>query len=194
MASRSEYKRALTVPHLWRRPCDICKDECMKRARDKILTVEGLAEAVRRVQSAKRSVALCHGCFDILHCGHLRHLEAAREIADFLVVTVTPDRFVNKGPHRPVFPEEQRAELLAGLQIVDWVCVNRWKSAVEIIRLVRPNLFVKGEEYESRAERVNPNFFAEAKAVEEAGGKVVFTRELTLSSTGAFQRLSVVPK
>ena len=166
----------------------------MNRAHGKILTLEGLVETVRRVQSAKRSVALCHGCFDILHCGHLRHLEAARAIADFLVVTVTPDRFVNKGPARPVFPEEQRAELLAGLQVVDWVCVNRWKSAVEIIRLVRPNLFVKGEEYESRAHQVNPNFFAEAVATEEVGGKVAFTYELTLSSTAAFQRLSEVLK
>ena len=166
----------------------------MKRARDKILTVEGLAETVRRVQDAERSVALCHGCFDILHCGHLRHLEAAREAADVLVVSVTPDRFVNKGPGRPVLPEEQRAELLASLQVVDWVCVNRWKSAVEIIRLVRPNLFIKGEEYQSRAQQVNPNFFAEAKAMEEVGGKVAFTYELTLSSTAAFQRLSAVPK
>ena len=166
----------------------------MNRARGQNLTVEGLVETVRRVQCAKRSVALCHGCFDILHCGHLRHLEAAKAMADFLVVTVTPDRFVNKGPVRPVFREEQRAELLAGLQVVDWVCVNRWKSAVEIIRLVRPNLFVKGEEYESRAEQVNPNFFVEATAVEEAGGKVAFTRGLTLSSTAAFQCLSAVPK
>lgn len=166
----------------------------MNRARDKVLTVEGLVETIRRVQCAKRSVAMCHGCFDILHSGHLRHLEAAKAMADFLVVTVTPDRFVNKGPDRPVFSEEQRAELLAGLQVVDWVCINRWKSAVEIIPMLRPNLFVKGEEYESHAAQVNPNFFAEAKAVEEVGGKVAFTRELTLSSTTAFQRLSMVSR
>ena len=166
----------------------------MNRTLDKILSVEGLVETIRRVQCDTRSVALCHGCFDILHCGHLRHIETAKAMADFLVVTVTPDCFVNKGPDRPVFREEQRAELLAGLQAVDWVCVSRWKSAVEIIRLVRPNLFVKGEEYESRAHLVNPNFFAEAKATEEVGGKVAFTRELTLSSTAAFQRLSLVPK
>ena len=168
--------------------------ECMKRAHDKILTMEELVETVRRLQGAQQRVALCHGCFDILHCGHLRHLEAAKAMADFLVVTVTPDLFVNKGPDRPVFREEQRAELLAGLHVVDWVCVNRWKSALETILMLRPNLFVKGEEYESRAEQVNPNFFAEAKAVEEAGGKVAFTRELTLSSTAAFQCLSLVPK
>ena len=166
----------------------------MRRAREKILTVEGLVETVRCLQGAQHRVALCHGCFDILHCGHLRHLETARAMADFLVVTVTPDRFVNKGPDRPVFQEEQRAELLAGLQVVDWVCVNRWRTAVEIIQMLRPNLFVKGEEYESRAEQVNPNFYAEAKVVEEAGGKVSFTRELTSSSSAAFQRLSAVSK
>lgn len=166
----------------------------MSCAQIKILNLEELVATVRRLQHAQRSVALCHGCFDILHCGHLRHLEAAKAIADVLVVTVTPDHFVNKGPHRPVFPERQRAELLAGLQVVDWVSVNRWQSAVETIHLLRPNLFVKGEEYEARAAQVNPNFLAEAAVVEEVGGKVLFTREFTLSSTAAFERLAMSEK
>lgn len=155
----------------------------------KLVTLERSAEIVREIQRSRRTVALCHGCFDILHVGHLRHFEAAKSMADLLIVTVTPDRFVNKGPNRPVFPEEQRAELVAGLRAVDWVAVNRWGSAVEVIRLIRPNLFVKGGEYDSPTQEVNPNFFAEAKVVAEVGGKVAFTREFTLSSTAAFKRL-----
>ena len=111
-------------------------------------------------------------------------------MADALVVTVTPDRHVSKGPSRPVFPEAQRAELVAGLSVVDWVAVNHWSSAVEMIRLVRPRLFVKGHEYESPAQQVNPNFFVEAKAVENVGGRVAFTYEETLSSSAAFKRFS----
>ncbi|MEK7403977.1 MAG: UDP-N-acetylglucosamine 2-epimerase (non-hydrolyzing) [Acidobacteriota bacterium] len=159
-------------------------------ARAKVLTLEKLAVAVRAAQQAGKRVAHCHGCFDILHCGHLRHFEAARGLADILVVTVTPDAFVRKGPNRPVFPGEQRAEVLAGLRSIDWVAINRWDSAVETIRLLRPNAFVKGEEYETRAMQVNPNFIAEAEAVRQVGGDVAFTRELTLSSTAAFQKVA----
>lgn len=158
---------------------------------DKVLSLEKLAKVVHQTQGTGLTVAMCHGCFDILHVGHLRHFEATKAMADVLVVTVTPDRFVNKGPNRPVFPDEQRAELVAGLVAVDWVAINRWDSAVETIRLVRPNVFVKGQEYESRSQQVNPNFFAEAEAVEEVGGKIVFTYEFTLSSTVAFKRLAV---
>ena len=161
----------------------------MSSGRDKVLTLEKLVEVVRQIQEGKRAVAMCHGCFDILHSGHLRHFEAARAMADALVVTITPDHFVNKGPNRPVFTEEQRSELIAGLEAVDWVAINRWNSAVETIRLVRPNLFVKGHEYEHHAQQVNPNFFAEAKAVEEVGGHVAFTYEFTLSSTAALKHL-----
>ena len=156
---------------------------------DKVLSLEALAQEVRRMQDGNRTVALCHGCFDILHRGHLRHFEAAGALADALVVTITPDRFVHKGPNRPVFPEEERSELIAGLAVVDWVAVNRWPSAVETIRLLRPNLFVKGQEYETDAARVNPSFFAEARAVAEIGGRLAFTHEVASSSTAAFARL-----
>ncbi|NKE73146.1 adenylyltransferase/cytidyltransferase family protein [Candidatus Manganitrophus noduliformans] len=166
----------------------------MNRSQDKVLKLEGLAEMVRRLKEDKKTVALCHGCFDIMHIGHLRHFEAVKAMADVVVVTVTPDRFVNKGPNRPVFPDDQRAELIAGLRVVDWVAINSWSSAVETIRLIRPNLFVKGQEYEPQTQQVNPNFFAEAKAVEEVGGKVTFTYEFISSSTAAVKRLWNIPK
>lgn len=158
-------------------------------ARHKCLDLDELTARVRELQLAGRTVAQCHGCFDILHVGHLRHFEAARGLADVLVVTVTPDEFVNKGPGRPVFPGEQRAELLAGLATIDFVALNRWPSAVETIRLVKPDIFIKGQEYETRAMQVNSNFIAEARAVEESGGRIAFTYEDTSSSTAAVQRL-----
>ncbi|MGQ0639635.1 MAG: adenylyltransferase/cytidyltransferase family protein [Gemmatimonadaceae bacterium] len=159
-----------------------------KPAVEKMLPLERLAERIREWQSDGKRVAHCHGCFDILHAGHLRHFEQAADLADALVVTVTPDRFVNKGPNRPVFPEAARAEIIAGLAVVDFVAVNRWQSAVPTIELLRADVFVKGSEYESRADEVNPLFFAEAKAVEGVGGQIAFTRGFTMSSTAAFKR------
>lgn len=148
-----------------------------------------MASEVQKRQQKGLKVALCHGCFDIFHFGHLRHLEAARSLVDCLVVTVTPDRFVNKGPDRPVFSEKHRAEVIAGLQAVDWVAINQWKSAVETIGVVRPNVFIKGQEYETRAMQVNPQFLEEASAVREIGGEIAFTNEEVSSSTAVFKRL-----
>ena len=156
----------------------------------KVVGIDALATRVAALKRAGRAVVMCHGCFDILHYGHLRHFEAARGFGDVLVVTVTPDRFVNKGPARPVFTADQRAELLAGLTAVDWVAINEWDSAVPAIELIRPDVFVKGQEYEAPDQQVNPNFAREAEAVRAAGGRVAFTREITSSSTAAWQRLN----
>lgn len=155
----------------------------------KLLTLNALADEVRALQRRGKTVAHCHGCFDILHAGHLRHFEQARAMADALVVTVTPDRFVNKGPDRPLFPQHIRAELVGGLGAVDWVAVNEWATAVRTIELLRPDLFVKGEEYELRTTETNPYFIAESEAIATTGGRIAFTRGFTLSSTAAFHRL-----
>ena len=161
----------------------------MRTGLDKLLALDALAGEVRALQRDGKTVAHCHGCFDILHAGHLRHFEQARAMAGALVVTVTSDRFVNKGPDRPLFPERLRAELVGGLGVVDWVAVNEWASAVPTIELLRADLFVKGEEYELPTQGINPAFAAEANAVTAVGGRVAFTRGFTLSSTAAFHRL-----
>jgi rfaE bifunctional protein nucleotidyltransferase chain/domain len=114
-----------------------------------------------------------HGCFDLLHLGHVRHLKAAKKLGDWLVVSVTADAFVNKGPGRPVFPAEQRAEMLRELRCVDDVAIV--KNAVEAILTIRPDIYVKGAEYRGK--------LPEQEHIESYGGRVVFTDELTLSST-----------
>src|SRR5262249_16703780 len=84
--------------------------------RDKIRSVEELAGIVAELRRSGKVVAQAHGTFDLMHVGHVRHLAAARRLCDVLVVTVTADRFVNKGPGRPVFTETLRAEMLATLE------------------------------------------------------------------------------
>src|ERR1700676_2218175 len=81
--------------------------------RDKVRTVDELAGFIQTIRATGRSVVQAHGTFALLHLGHVRHLESARLMADFLVVTVTADHHVNKGPGRPVFGAELRAEMLA---------------------------------------------------------------------------------
>ena len=80
-----------------------------KTTASKIASLEELAVVVARLKKQGKRVAHCHGVFDLLHIGHIRHFQEARRHGDILIVTVTPDRFVNKGAHRPVFPERLRA-------------------------------------------------------------------------------------
>src|SRR5262245_63288502 len=94
-------------------------------------------------------VVQAHGTFDLLHIGHVRHLQAARELGDVLVVTVTADRFVNKGPGRPAFTETLRAEMLASLQYVDLVAINPEPDAVGAIAAIKPDVYVKGQDNEN---------------------------------------------
>ena len=112
-----------------------------------VKTLEELVAAVQGLRGQGKTVVQCHGVFDLLHPGHIRHLQAAKRLGDALVVTVTPDRFVNKGPGRPAFPEGLRAESLAALGCVDLVAVNRWPTAVEAIALIRPDVYAKGRDY-----------------------------------------------
>jgi len=151
--------------------------------------LDTLADTVRAHEAAGRRVVLCHGCFDLLHVGHVRYLEAARQLGDALVVTVTPDRFVGKGPGRPAFPEAQRAELLAALRWVDAVAINRWPTAVQMLQRVQPDVYAKGHEYSGAAQDPATPVSQERAAVEAHGGQFVLIDTPKFSSTAILARL-----
>jgi rfaE bifunctional protein nucleotidyltransferase chain/domain len=150
----------------------------------KILGLRELAKVLDRERKKGKKIVQCHGCFDLLHPGHIKHFEAAKKLGDLLVVTVTPDRFVNKGPGRPVYNERLRAETIASLVFVDYVALNEWPDAEKTIKLVRPHFYVKGQDYKDRGKDVTGKIFDEEEAVKSVGGKLRFTEEVTFSSTG----------
>lgn len=127
------------------------------------------------------SVVLATGCFDIFHVGHLYYLQAARALGDRLIVGVTGDEYVNKGPRRPVFNEVQRAEMLAELRCVDDVIVYHELVPMGLIRILRPDVYVKGREYSGR--------LPEQTLVESLCGRVVFTDTPVYSSTKILEKL-----
>jgi rfaE bifunctional protein nucleotidyltransferase chain/domain len=155
---------------------------------NKIHSLEALKSAVAAERAGGRRIVHCHGVFDLVHIGHIRHLERARRMGDVLVVTVTPDRYVNKGPHRPAFPEQLRAEAVAALHCVDLVAINQWPTAVEAIRLLRPDVYVKGAEYRDADKDVTGGINLERQAIESAGGEIAFTDDVTFSSSGLLNR------
>lgn len=124
-------------------------------------------------------LVLANGCFDFLHIGHVRHLKAARKLGDVLIVSLTKDRSVNKGPGRPVFTEKQRAEMLEpycdGIVMVD--------DALEALQKVDPDVFVKGPDYAGKIEKEH------AAYCKARGIKIVFTKEQKYSTTVLLDRL-----
>ncbi len=158
-------------------------DEKLQSQLDKIQTIENLANLAREVQKNGRKVVLCHGVFDLVHMGHVRHLEVARREGDILIVTTTADAHVNKGPGRPIFTEQLRAEMLAALQGVDWVGINHGPTAESLLDTIRPDVYVKGSDYENPEDDVTGMIVRERDAVEKHGGKIVFTNDITFSSS-----------
>jgi len=158
------------------------------RIQDKIKSIDELSTIVNNLKGEGRKIIQCHGVFDLLHIGHIRHLEAAKKYGDVLVITVTPDRYVDKGPFKPAFSEKLRAEAIAALNCVDYVAINEWPTALEAIKLLRPNIFVKGVEYSRPDSDRARGFKAEESAVREGGGKMVFTDEITFSSSSLISK------
>jgi len=155
---------------------------------EKIKSLEEAARALKSFREAGKKIALCHGVFDLLHIGHLRHLTAAREFGDVLIVTLTPDQFVNKGPGRPAFTAPLRAEALAMLECVDLVAINEWPNAIKLIQLLKPDFYVKGSDYREATKDVTGGIVGEREAVERVGGHLVFTEDITFSSSNLINR------
>lgn len=145
------------------------------------LSLSQLGAQARGWHAAGESVVLCHGCFDILHFGHLLHLAEARDLGKRLAVTITADRYVNKGHGRPVFSEQQRAMMLLSLRFVDAVGIVECATAEPAIREVRPSVYVKGVDYQG--EQGDPRLIAEVRLVRQFGGREHFTVSTKYSST-----------
>ena len=149
--------------------------------RDKIKERNKLKTILDEEREKGKTVVQCHGCFDILHPGHLRYLEFARKQGDVLVVSISADYVVNKGFDRPYIPHDLRAENLAAVEFVDYVCIDDGTWAGPILELFKPDIYIKGKEFEHD---YTGRIGRERKLVEEYGGKVVFSSgEVVYSST-----------
>jgi rfaE bifunctional protein nucleotidyltransferase chain/domain len=154
----------------------------------KIMPLTRLALILAEHQAQGRRVAHCHGCFDLLHIGHVRHLEQAKGLGDVLVVTITPDHYVDKGPHRPAFPQALRAEALAALACVDYVAINQWPTAEDTLRLLKPNVYVKGSEFKEIVSDRTGKIAGEAGVCREIGATIAFTEDIVFSSSNLINR------
>jgi rfaE bifunctional protein nucleotidyltransferase chain/domain len=152
-------------------------------AAGKIISFEAAPALFKKLRATGRRIVQSHGIFDLIHPGHILHLEEARELGDVLVVTLTADEFVRKGPGRPLFKEELRLRSLAALSCVDYVVLVPFTGAVEAIDCVQPHIYCKGKEYADPGFDLEGNLPQEVAAVQRHGGRVAFIGSVKYSST-----------
>jgi rfaE bifunctional protein kinase chain/domain/rfaE bifunctional protein nucleotidyltransferase chain/domain len=143
-----------------------------KNFQDKIVTVEALKTIIGS-RPRKKSVIMCHGTFDVVHPGHIRHLIYAKQHGDILIASLTADAHVIKADKRPYVPESLRAVNLAALEMVDYVIIDADETPLRNITYLQPDFFAKGYEYSSSG--VNPKTKVEIEALRAYGGDIIFT-------------------
>lgn len=153
----------------------------------KIVDLETIQRTIKSHHETK-TVVHCHGVFDLLHVGHIKHLQHAKNMGDILVVSITADKFVNKGPGRPYFTENLRAEALAALGCVDYVVINNEATAVNAIKMIQPDFYVKGIEYQQSEKDITGKIVDEEEAVKSVGGELKFTVDIVFSSSSLLNR------
>jgi len=145
-------------------------------------------QLVKKIGSFPRDikVVMCHGTFDLVHPGHLRHLAFAKSKAEKLIVSLTADKFVNKANIRPYVPEDLRALNLASLELVDYVIIDYNPEPIELLKIIKPDFFVKGFEYGN--EILPPKTVQEKLSIEEYGGEIIFSPgDFVLSSSAVIE-------
>jgi rfaE bifunctional protein nucleotidyltransferase chain/domain len=144
----------------------------------KVVNLKDLKSILKNEIPIREDVVFTNGCFDILHVGHLRYLAEAKKKGDILVVGLNSDSSVKelKGEKRPVIPEDERAEMLAALEMIDYVVIFNETTAINIIKELEPDIYVKGGDY--RIEEL-----PEAEVVKESGGRLELVAEVKGAST-----------
>src|SRR6185436_7524928 len=149
----------------------------------KIVSFTAAPAFFKTLRGRGKRIVQSHGIFDLIHPGHILHLEEARTLGDVLVVTLTADKFVNKGPGRPYFNEQLRLKSLAALSCVDYIVLVPSTGAADAIKCVHPHIYCKGKEYADPDFDTEGNLPGEIRAVKKLGGQVRFIGSIKYSST-----------
>ena len=149
----------------------------------KIIQIKDLKNIKKYSVNKKKKIILCHGVFDLIHIGHIKHFLSAKKFGDILVVSLTPDIFVNKGPGRPIFSEKLRIEFLNNISVIDHIVLNNSPTSVNLINLLKPDVYCKGSDYKIHKEDITGEIKNETKALNKYGGKIKYTDDITSSSS-----------
>lgn len=154
----------------------------------KIKSLKNLLPIIKKLKAENKKIVLGHGVFDLMHYGHIHYLEQAKNLGDVLVVSVVINRFIKKGPKRPVFNEKTRAKSIAALSCVDYIVLCHDFGPWKILEEVKPDIYVKGEDSKHQLEDPKSGLNKDKKIVESYGGVLYFTNSLPIHSTAIFKK------
>lgn len=149
----------------------------------KFFTIDKLINKIKPNNKKNIKIGLSHGVFDLLHLGHIKHFKEAKKNCDLLIVSVTADQFVNKGPNRPAFNQYQRIEALEALEVIDYIVLSNNVSSKFIISRIKPNIYFKGPDYKNNNDDLTKKIYLEKKEVQKYGGKIFYTKDEKFSSS-----------
>ena len=145
---------------------------------------------LEKIKKEKKSIVLCHGVFDLFHIGHLTHLHEAKKFGDVLIVSITSDKFVNKGPGRPYFNQEHRLNVLSSISIIDYVILSDAPHGLNVINKIKPNIYFKGPDYSNHKKDFTNYIKIEERAVKKNKGKIFYGQTKTFSSSTVLNKIS----
>lgn len=147
-----------------------------------IVNVEKASELIKIFKKEEKKVGLCHGKFDLLHPGHVKHFESSKELCDILFVSLSADSFVKvcRESNRPILNEKLRAYMVANIKSVDYAIICNYKTGVEMINKLKPSFYIKGPDCVNEN---SPQIKAERQAIKDVGGEIKYTHDPTLSTT-----------
>ena len=141
---------------------------------------------ISKILSIKKKgakVGLLHGVFDLIHSGHIEYFRDAKKFCNILVVSVTTDKYVNKGIGRPHFKIQQRIKNLQEIKLINFIIENDEETPINLIKKLKPDYYIKGKDYEKEGSDITGNISKEIKAIKSVGGKFVTTNSRLFSST-----------
>ena len=160
--------------------------------KNKIFSLNNLSKIIKSKKKQGQRIVLCHGAYDLIHYGHISHFKKAKEFGDILVVTITTDKYINKGPNRPYFNQDIRKKFLASIEEIDYVSEVNSPSAIEAIKQIKPNFYCKGQEYKNIRKDITKKIQDEIKHVKQNNGKIIYTNEVTFSSSRILNDLELL--
>ena len=150
-----------------------------------------ILEIIENMRNRGNKIGLCVGAFDVLHPGHLTHLNSAKKHCDALVIGITSDKYVSKrrSKGRPVFNEQLRAFSVSQIKAVDYVFISNYKTANEAIMQLKPDFYIKGPDYKNDFES---DIISERESIKKVGGRIVYTEDEKLSTSEIIEHIKAL--
>ena len=142
----------------------------------KVKSLDWLEKFTTSQKKLNKKIVLCHGDFDMLHLGHVKHFKAAKSKGDILIISVTSSKFIKKGTNRPYFNDIERLEFLNEISIIDYIYLDKTPNAINVLSKIKPNFYVKGSDYKDFSKDLTKQIYNEEKLVKKKWWKINFYR------------------